>query len=60
MDEGNIDEDLLARAFTKLVARHEILRTRFVYKNETPYQYIVSKAVLEKNQNRTLYYRLLW
>ncbi|MBC8757077.1 amino acid adenylation domain-containing protein [Kordia sp. YSTF-M3] len=39
---GAIDEKLFAQAFEMLVARHEILRTRFAYKNEQPFQQILA------------------
>ncbi|TEB42423.1 amino acid adenylation domain-containing protein [Flavobacterium circumlabens] len=41
---GTIDEKLFAQAFEILVARHEILRTRFVDKNGQPYQHILENA----------------
>ncbi|MRX42070.1 amino acid adenylation domain-containing protein, partial [Flavobacterium sp. LC2016-23] len=41
---GAIDEKLFAKAFQILVARHEILRTRFAVKNGQPYQYLLENA----------------
>src|SRR5690554_220479 len=41
---GAIDETLFEKAFKILVERHEILRTRFVYKNGQPYQHVLENT----------------
>ncbi len=43
---GELDREALARAFTEIVARHEVLRTAFAVRDEEPRQRIVSRVAV--------------
>jgi Condensation domain len=42
---GELDVDLLARAITDVVRRHEILRTAYVYADGAPWQVVTPVAI---------------